>query len=246
MLRQSLLQLFEQYFALLPTYRPLRRRATGNSSPYSANPGAPWQGRSDRCAGCALPRQLAAGQSPLTFCGFGSFVRHIGRTAMLVEYALRNNLLEEAHLQAIRPHQANLRVAWVYSRFMQPWPGTAAPTAVNRTMNIFCKALSEAGEDVTVQFLQDRYTFTDYLRIMLITARHNPKIFAQTANLLGPKDLMKWAGDMATFGCDDILRTAHRLAGRRRWRAVKSIAGRLSPSFGLRLKSARTRWQATS
>ena len=79
-------------------------------------------GRTGRTAarGLICLGDSAAGQSPLTFCGFGSFVRHIGRVSHLLSYALDHDLLDEKHLRTISPHQANLRVAWVFSRFMQP------------------------------------------------------------------------------------------------------------------------------
>lgn len=185
----------------------------------------------------------AAGQSPLTFCGFGSFVRHIGRTAMLIDYALKHDLLERRHLNVITPHQANLRVAWVFSRFMQPWPGGEA-TSVNRIMNVFCKALSEAGPRTTRRFLQDRYTFPEYLRIMLTTARHEPGIFALTARVLGSRGLLKWLGNIVAFAANDSLKAAYKLTPKPTWRVLEQAASRYAPALALRLKSLRTNWGA--
>jgi lycopene cyclase CruA len=243
--RQSLLDLFEQYFTLLPSYRRPRGNFDHLKPVFGYIPAR--HGR----PGCTSARGLlclgdsAAGQSPLTFCGFGSFVRHLGRTAMLLEYALRNDLLEESQLASISPHQANLRVAWVFSRFMQPRPGSP-PTSVNVLMNVFGKALNEAGERVTVRFLQDRYSFPEYIKIMLLTARYYPRVFALTAQALGPRGLLKWLGDLAAFGADDLLRALYRLSGRNAWHALESTAERLSPSIALRLKAARTSWQAVA
>ncbi|HYP20943.1 MAG TPA: flavin-dependent dehydrogenase, partial [Chloroflexia bacterium] len=129
--KQSLLDLFEQYFTLLPTYKPLQPGWRHIKPVFGYIPAR--HGRTGRTAarGLLCLGDSAAGQSPLTFCGFGSFVRHIGRVASLTSYALRNDLLEEKHLSEISPHQANLRVAWVFSRFMQPWPGSDG-AGVNR------------------------------------------------------------------------------------------------------------------
>ena len=241
--RQSLLALFEQYFTLLHTYRPLLPGHEHLKPVFGYIPAR--HGRTGRTAarGLLCLGDSAAGQSPLTFCGFGSFVRHIGRVAMLIEYALEHDLLEEGHLASISPHQANLRVAWVFSRFMQTWPG-GAPAAVNRMMNIFCRSLGEIGEPATVRFLQDRYTFREYLRIMLTTARHEPAVFPLTVRILGLRGIRKWAGDILAFAADDALRAAYRAAGKRRWRVLEKAANGLSPSVALRLKARRTNWDA--
>lgn len=240
---QSLLELFEQYFTLLPTYRPLNNGHRHLKPVFGYIPSR--HGRTGRAAarGLLCLGDSAAGQSPLTFCGFGSFVRHIGRAAMLIDYALSHDLLEEEHLRTISPHQANLRVAWVFSRFMQPWRGGDA-ASVNRLMNLFCKALADVGPRATLRFLQDRYTFGEYLRIMLTTARHYPGVFALTAQVLGPAGLLKWAGDIAAFAADDLLRGIYQQTGPRRWKRLESLLERRAPAAALKLISRRTAWQA--
>lgn len=242
--KQSLLDLFEQYFTLLPTYRnsdsarhlkpvfgyiPARHGRTGRTA-----------ARGLLCLG-----DSAAGQSPLTFCGFGSFVRHIGRVASLVTFALKHDLLEESHLGLISPHQANLRVAWVFSRFMQPHRG-GDTASVNRLMNIFCRALGDVGARTTVRFLQDRYTFSEYIRIMLTTARQYPGVFALTWRVLGPRGLLSWAGDIAYFAANAAIRTIYRAIGPRNWRRLERVASRVSPGITLSLKALRSTWQATA
>lgn len=239
---QSLLALFEQYFTLLPTYRSQSEGTRHLKPVFGYIPAR--HGRTGRTSarGLICLGDSAAGQSPLTFCGFGSFVRHIGRVAYLLHYALEHDLLEERHLRMISPHQVNLRVAWVFSRFMQPRPGD--PASVNRLMNIFCRALGEIGPGTTRRFLQDRYTFAEYMRIMLTTARLHPDVVPQTARVLGLDGLAAWAGDIAYFGADDVLQRLSTAMGARRWRRLERAAGRISPALALRLKSMRTAWRA--
>jgi lycopene cyclase CruA len=241
--QQSLLDLFERYFALLPTYRRLLPGHRHLKPVFGYIPAR--HGRTGRTAarGLVCLGDSAAGQSPLTFCGFGSFVRHIGRVAMLLAFAVRHNLLEEEDLSAITPHQPNLRVAWVFSRFMQPWPG-ADPAAVNRIMNIFCRALQDLGPAITLRFLQDRYTLPEYVRIMLTTARHYPRIFALTVRVLGPSGLVRWASDLSAFAQHDLLRAAFQLVGARRWRALERLARKRAPALALRLMALHTYQQA--
>jgi lycopene cyclase CruA len=238
--KQSLSDLFEQYFTLLPSYKPLQEGARHLKPLFGYIPAR--HGRSGRTAarGLLCLGDSAAGQSPLTFCGFGSFVRHIGRVSALLRFALQHDLLEEKHLRLISPHQANLRVAWVFSRFMQPWPGSDR-AAVNRIMNHFTHALSDAGPGATTRFLQDRYSFADYIRIMLITARHFPGVGHLALRVLGPRDMLAWARDIAYFAADDTLQSIYRLAGPRAW---KRLEGQAPHSLALRLKAMRTAWQA--
>ncbi len=241
--KQSLLDLFEQYFTLLPTYRPLKQGSEHLKPVFGYIPAKHGKAGYTATRGLLCLGDSAAGQSPLTFCGFGSFVRHVGRTAMLIDYALKHDLLEKPHLNVITPHQANLRVAWVFSRFMQPWPGGDA-TSVNRIMNVFCKALNEAGPRTTRRFLQDRYTFPEYLRIMLTTARHEPGIFALTARVLGPHGLLKWLGEIVAFAVNDSFKAAYKLTPKPTWHKLEQLASRYAPSIALHLKSLRTNWEA--
>ncbi len=242
--KQSLLDLFEQYFALLPTYRPVQPGQRHVKPLFGYIPAR--HGRSGRTAarGLLCLGDSAAGQSPLTFCGFGSFVRHIGRVAWLASYALNNNLLEEKNLRTISPHQANLHVAWVFSRFMQPWPrGDAA--SVNRLMNIFCGALKEVGPGATTSFLQDRYSFGEYIHIMLATAHRYPGVLALTARVLGARGLLKWAWEIALFATDEALCKLYKIVGAKGWKQIEQVAGIFSPALALQLKARRTGWQAT-
>ena len=238
--KQSLSDLFEQYFTLLPSYKPLQGGARHLKPLFGYIPAR--HGRSGRTAarGLLCLGDSAAGQSPLTFCGFGSFVRHIGRVSALLHFALQRDLLEEKHLRLISPHQANLRVAWVFSRFMQPWPGSD-PAAVNRIMNYFTHALSDVGPAGTTRFLQDRYTFADYIRIMLTTARHYPGVGGLAMRVLGPRGMLAWARDIAYFAADDALQAVYSLSGPRAWKRLERLAPH---SLALRLKAMRTAWQA--
>jgi lycopene cyclase CruA len=158
-------------------------------------------GRRGRTAarGVVCLGDAAAGQSPLTFCGFGSFVRHLPGTRAALDAALRADRLEARTLARIGPHQANLRPAWAFARLMQPWPG-GSPAAVNRLLNAFCAALVRVGAPTTQRFLQDRHTFRDYLRILLTTARLYPAVFPITGRVLGPRGLARWLRDVAVFG----------------------------------------------
>src|SRR5205823_4659182 len=128
-------------------------------------------------------------------------------------------------------------------RFMQPWPGSGCE-AVNRMMNVFCAALKAAGPATTTRFLQDRYTFGEYLRIMVLTARRYPGVLALTARVLGPAGLLKWLADITAFAGDDLLRAIYKVIGRRGRHTLENTARKHAPGLALRLMSRRTYWAA--
>jgi len=197
--RQSLLDLYEQYFALLPTYRPLGPAFAHLRPVYGYIPARHGRQGVTAARGLICLGDAAAGQSPLTFCGFGSNTRHLARVARQLDRALRADQLEAHHLRPLGPYQPNLRPTWAFARLLQPWPG-ADPAAVNRLMNAFCRALRRVGPGPTRRFLQDRHTFADYLRILLTTAVLYPQVFLLTWRALGPRGLLRWLRDIAAFG----------------------------------------------
>ncbi|GAB4815041.1 hypothetical protein N2152v2_002087 [Parachlorella kessleri] len=60
----------------------------------------------------------AAGQSPLSFGGFGAMVHHLDRLTEGVDDALRADLLSKSDLGWLQPYQPSLSVAWLFQRAM--------------------------------------------------------------------------------------------------------------------------------
>ncbi|HMA35203.1 MAG TPA: hypothetical protein VKY74_12105, partial [Chloroflexia bacterium] len=197
--QQSLLALFEQYFTLLPTYRPAGPGFAHLRPVYGYIPARHGRQGVTAARGLVCLGDAAAGQSPLTFCGFGSNTRHLPRVAHALDALLRQDRLEARHLRPVGPHQPNLRPTWAFARLLQPWPG-GDPAAVNRLMNAFCRGLQAVGPASAIRFLQDRHSFADYLRILWATARRYPAVFAITWRVLGPRGLLRWGRDIALFG----------------------------------------------
>ncbi len=197
--RQSLLALYEQYFTLLPTYRALGTDFAHLRPVYGYIPARHGRQGVTAARGLICLGDAAAGQSPLTFCGFGSNTRHLARISRRLDVCLRTDRLEARHLRALGPYQPNLRPTWAFARLLQPWPG-ADLAAVNRLMNAFCRALQRVGPGPTRRFLQDRHTFGDYLRILLTTAVLYPQVFVLTWRALGPRGLLRWVRDIGIFG----------------------------------------------
>lgn len=60
----------------------------------------------------------SASQSPLSFGGFGSMLRHLGRLSGAVGHALREDRLSKQDLAWVHPYQPSLSAAWLFQRSM--------------------------------------------------------------------------------------------------------------------------------
>jgi|GEM_PF-111284 len=241
--RYSLLDLFEQYFTLLPSYKRPGPDFHHVKPVYGYIPAR----HSLRSQEAPLLRGVlpigdsAAQQSPLTFCGFGSHVRNLGRTTGLLDYALRHGLLEPAELAQINAFQANVSLNWVFSRFMHPW-GKADD--VNRLQNIFLGVLGELGVGHATRFFRDRMRWADYHPMIFGVLRRFPQILPVSWGVLGPRGMVQWAGDYLRFTAVAAQAAAARAAGAGGEAAVCGLAELLAPRLALRLRARYAEWRA--
>jgi lycopene cyclase CruA len=238
----SLLDLFEDYFRLLPTYKRPGPQFRHIKPVYGFIPARHTQ---RRLTVPLLPGVLPIGdssaqQSPLTFCGFGSHVRNLDRTTALLDHALRRDLLAPQHLGQISAYQANVALNWVLSRFMQPW---RSPNDVNRLQNIFARVLNEIGVDVAVRFFQDQMTWRDYGRILNHTLAIYKPIIPTTLAVLGPRDTIRWVGDWLRFSAAAATATIGRGLGDAALDALTKRLDRAAPGLAFRLAARRAEWR---
>src|ERR687886_1754377 len=196
--QHSLLDLFEAYFALLPTYKRPAGHFRHHKPVYGFIPAHHTQRRTTAAPlrGVLPIGDAAAQQSPLTFTGFGSHVRNLDRTTALLDYALRHDLLQPRRLREISAYQANVALHWVFSRFMQPWRG---PNDVNQLQNVFARVLNDLGSDVAERFFKDQMRWRDYGRIVNHTLAVYRPIISTALTVLGPCDTLRWIVDYVRF-----------------------------------------------
>ncbi|HCI80996.1 MAG TPA: hypothetical protein DHW02_15050 [Ktedonobacter sp.] len=203
----DLLQLFDDFFALLPDYKNTENveivKPVYGFIPAGYNISPPWQREQKTLA---YDRVLSLGdaaafQSPLTFCGFGSYVRNLQRITTLLNLALQQNRLHAEDLNRIRASEAVPAVARAFSKFMIAKPANAEPTyQVNETMNVFCHILDNLGPHVTNAFFKDRIGWLDYTRVVLNTPGYYRKIYALALKTLTPIEILGWITAWLSFG----------------------------------------------
>eukprot|EP00775_Hariotina_reticulata_P005190 gene5190-5428_t len=121
--RPSFERLLDTYFALLPSYQELpgnslddiqfKRVLFGGFPCYSDQ--TPLKPGFDRVLQLG---DASACQSPLSFGGFGSMLRHLPRLARAISHALSSEKLSRQDLSWIQPYQPSLAAAWLFQRSM--------------------------------------------------------------------------------------------------------------------------------
>lgn len=238
----SLMQLFEDYFALLPTYKRPGPDFRHIKPVYGYIPARHSVRRQEAplLRGVLPIGDSAAQQSPLTFCGFGSHVRNLARTTSLLHTALQHSLLTPAHLHPISAYQVNVSLNWVFSRFMQPWGN---PGDVNRLQNIFLTVLNELGIDLAQRFFRDRMIWSDYHKMILGMFWHHPQIATIAWRVLGPAGVRQWLADYLAYSRSALFARLVRPFAPARCIATLNRLQTLVPTLTLRLRAYLAEWQ---
>jgi lycopene cyclase CruA len=241
----DLLALFNDFFTLLPTYKDISNveiiKPVYGFIPAGYNIALPWQKVQkvlayDRVVSLG---DAAAFQSPLTFCGFGSYVRNLCRITTLLHRALISNCLQADDLNRIRASEAVPAVARAFSKFMIAKPDhTEPPWQVNETMNIFCRVLADLGPEITNNFFKDRISWLDYTRIVLNTPKYYPHIYSLAFKTLSPTEIIGWITAWLQLGYQDASFNTYRLLKRLSPLPLPHLSQAI-PHLALRLKS----WQ---
>ncbi|GIM04453.1 hypothetical protein Vretimale_9032, partial [Volvox reticuliferus] len=117
--RPSFEQLLDTYFEMLPQYQGLpleqlrfKRVLFGGFPCYSNGPLPPAFDRVMQIG------DASAAQSPLSFGGFGSMMRHLGRLTKGLDQALAEDRLTRGDLTWLQPYQPSLSASWLFQRAM--------------------------------------------------------------------------------------------------------------------------------
>ncbi len=200
----SLLEMYEDFFTILPEYRRCDMdKLVWKKPTFGYIPGHFSLGSSDRQV--AFDRLLAIGdaaslQSPLVFTGFGSLVRNLERLTVLLDTALKHDLLSFQHLNQIRAFQSNISVTWMFSKgMMVPTGKFLPPQRINSMLNNFFGLLADEPPQITDNFIKDRFTWSTFNRLALKAARKNPLLLPWIWEMAGTKDLLRWMKNYVNF-----------------------------------------------
>ncbi len=199
----SLLQMYEDFFSILPEYRRCDMDQLVWKKPtFGYIPGRFTINGNERQV--AQERILAIGdaaslQSPLIFTGFGSLVRNLGKLTGLLDIALKYNLLDGKSLNYIQAYQSNIAVTWLFSKgMMVPTYKTLPPERINAILNTFFGILAEEPETADT-FIKDRASWLTFNRLALKAAVKNPRLLIWIWEMAGSKDIFRWLLSYLSF-----------------------------------------------
>jgi lycopene cyclase CruA len=200
----SLLEMYEDFFAILPEYRRCDvDKLVWRKPTFGYIPGHFSVKSSDRTV--AFDRIVAIGdaaslQSPLIFTGFGSLVRNLPRLTTLLDTALKHDLLDANSLSLVRAFQSNIAVTWLFSKgMMVPTHRHIPPARINSMLNTFFGLLADAPPEVADTFIKDKIDWLTFNKLALKAAQKNPALLLWIWDLAGPKDLIRWLGSYLNF-----------------------------------------------
>lgn len=200
----SLLEMYEDFFAILPEYRRCDMdKLVWKKPTFGYIPGHFSVGSQDRTV--AFDRLVAIGdaaslQSPLVFTGFGSLVRNLERLTTLLDTALKHDLLKFRHLNQIRAYQSNVSVTWMFSKgMMVPTGKFLPPQRINTMLNNFFGLLVDEPSEVAENFIKDRFDWLTFNHLAIKAARKTPSLLLWIWELAGTRDLLRWVGNYLSF-----------------------------------------------
>ncbi|KAG7356129.1 hypothetical protein IV203_000815 [Nitzschia inconspicua] len=208
--RPALIDLFEDYWKLLPVYQPsiknpetdldIKRILFAYFPTYKDSPLKP-----------EFSRVLAVGdasgiQSPLSFGGFGALTRHLSRVGGGISEALENDCLHKDDLARINDYQPNLSAAWMFQKAMSVKMGQKVdPKFVNRLLATNFEVMDDMGPRTMRPFLQDVVRFDGLLGSLARSFIADPTFMPQIVATVGVPELVKWLGHLGKMGQYSLL-----------------------------------------
>lgn len=192
--RPSLEFLFEEYLRLLPEYQGVelsqldfKRVLFGFFPAYRDSPiRLPWSR--------ILPvGDSSGGQSPVSFGGFGSMVRHLKRLTEGIHEAMEYDALTQKALTQLQPYQPNIAVTWLFQRAMSVGiDQQLSPNQINQLLTGVFQSMEQLGDDVLRPFLQDVVQFSGLSKTLLVTSLTKPGLVLPVIPQVGLTTLLDW------------------------------------------------------
>lgn len=199
---KSLLNLFEIFFEKLPTYKKLGENFDYGRPAFGMIPSIlhPTLRNSRIVATDSIVclGDSAALSSPLTYCGFGSFVRNFDRTTSLLAYAITNNLTTVEYLSEINAYEPNVSIVGNFAKFLVGKKKFESNT-VNSMMNMIVSILQELPQSVAKSLFTDTLKWEDYNKLMSSVPVKYPHSYAYLFKHHGFIGLVRWAKNFLGF-----------------------------------------------
>lgn len=185
--RGALTALYDRFFRELPRYkrgsarllRPTFGLIPGWSrlTPPPSSPSPRW----------LLVGDAAARHSPLTFCGFGSMVRHLEGTASRIEAAV------EGRVTAIDEEAIHAGTGLLSLLLATPSGDPRRAGSLNALLDAAFGALHERGDAFYGALLRDELPLGEMIGFLYGTSRRRPQVYADVLREARPVEVARWS-----------------------------------------------------
>ncbi|KAI8551985.1 hypothetical protein RHMOL_Rhmol06G0230000 [Rhododendron molle] len=202
-------ELLEDYWDLMPNYQgvsldnlEILRVIYGIFPTYR---GSPLPAAFDR----VLQFGDASGiQSPVSFGGFGSLTRHLGRLSAGIYEAINGDLLDSNNLSLLNPYMPNLSASWLFQRAMSAKKeSNVSPDFINELLYVNFQSMQRLGDPVLRPFLQDVIQFGPLVKTLGLVMITKPLIIPSIFKQVGVPVLLDWSGHFFMLGYYTFLST---------------------------------------
>eukprot|EP00179_Madagascaria_erythrocladioides_P024047 CAMPEP_0198330896 /NCGR_PEP_ID=MMETSP1450-20131203/17224_1 /TAXON_ID=753684 ORGANISM="Madagascaria erythrocladiodes, Strain CCMP3234" /NCGR_SAMPLE_ID=MMETSP1450 /ASSEMBLY_ACC=CAM_ASM_001115 /LENGTH=637 /DNA_ID=CAMNT_0044035229 /DNA_START=57 /DNA_END=1970 /DNA_ORIENTATION=- len=149
-------------------------------------------------------------QSPLSFGGFGSLMRHMGRLTVGIDEALAEpSRLRSSKLRLLTPYQPNLAVTWLFQKAMAvPTSGPAMGDSglISRILCTMFEVMDKHRDPtLMLSFLRDVVQFRPLALSILGMSFKDIALSAKTLALVGPLSLLDWTRHFVALALYDMM-----------------------------------------
>ncbi|EOX93300.1 Lycopene beta/epsilon cyclase protein isoform 3 [Theobroma cacao] len=140
-------------------------------------------------------------QSPVSFGGFGSLTRHLGRLSNGIYEAINGDFLDSYSLSLLNPYMPNLSASWLFQRAMSAKKQTnVSPEFINELLDINFKSMQRLGDPVLRPFLQDVIQFGPLAKTLGLVMLTKPQILPSIFKQVDIPVLFDWSGHFFMLG----------------------------------------------
>ncbi|XP_015881166.3 uncharacterized protein LOC107417116 [Ziziphus jujuba] len=147
-------------------------------------------------------------QSPVSFGGFGSLTRHLGRLSTGIYEAINDDFLDSYNLSLLNPYMPNLSASWLFQRAMSAkQQSNVQPDFINDLLHVNFQSMQRLGDPVLRPFLQDVVQFGPLAKTLGLVMLTKPQILPSIFQQVGVPVLLDWSRHFAMLGCYTFLST---------------------------------------
>ena len=222
--RPSLATMFDDYLALLPAY-------SGAQGPQGQKPQVDdmlvsralfglFPSYTDSPLPCRFDRIVQVGdssglQSPLSFGGFGSLLRHLHRTTGAILDALECEVTQKEALTSMQPYLPSLSTMWLFQKAMSVSVGKNVFDAhmINKVLSSNFKTMDKLGSGVMMPFLQDVIQAPGLAATIGGMSLFDPLLVPPLLRWVGPLPVVVWTWHFTMLVAYSVLYQVTEVAG---------------------------------